>query len=194
MSSGPESTEPDHWSLLSENDKEVYRRIRTALSAPSTRDKRYKRIGEFTEIAGAIENFINADETDRWKRCLVCGWCRFADGLAVNVAQFKRLVFKCKSSISGSLKGMGYDIVLSRPALCQELLRQIPYLENHPAELRQWTVRLKSGSQLSSALGSLGQPPPGPGPSPSPHAPLPGSGGFAGEETQDAAFRSFFDP
>jgi hypothetical protein len=156
-----DSTDPDHWALLTENDKAVYRRISTALSAPSTVDKRYKRIEKFTEIVDALENFINADETDRWKRCLVCGWCKFTDGVAINISQFKRLVFKCKSSISGSLKGMGYDIVLARPGLCQELFRQIPYLRDHPVELRQWTVRLRSGSGIQRALCSITPPPPG---------------------------------
>jgi hypothetical protein len=67
--------EPQHWELLSEDDKAVYRRISAALCAPSSRSKRNKRIDDFKEIMDAIDLFIESDEVDRWKRCIVCGVC-----------------------------------------------------------------------------------------------------------------------
>jgi hypothetical protein len=147
MNSTPNPAYPQHWELLSDTDKEVYRRISTALSAPSSRNKRNKRINDFREILDAIEIFINSNEADRWKRCLVCGVCRLTDGIAVNVPQLKKLIFKCKSSINGALKGLGYDIVVAKTASCPELLRLIPVLRNCPTELRQWTIRICSAKQ-----------------------------------------------
>ena len=38
---------------------------------------------------------------------------------------------------------MGYSLV-SKTSVCEELLTEIPYLRDNPAELRQWTVRYTS--------------------------------------------------
>lgn len=145
------SKHPNHWDLLNEDDKEIYRQISAALSAPTSKNKRNKKIDDFTEVIVAIERFENTDEKDRWKRCLVCGVCQLSNGIAVNITQLKRLVFKCKSSINGSLKGMGYDTVVSKTSACEELLEAIPYLRNNTTELRQWTVRLRSGASLPAS-------------------------------------------
>jgi hypothetical protein len=99
---------------------------------------------DFKEIMDAIDLFIEADDVDRWKRCLVCGVCRIPNGIALNIAQLKKLVFKCKSSINGSLKGLGYDIVIGKTSTCSELFEALPQLRLSPGELRQWTVRMRS--------------------------------------------------
>jgi hypothetical protein len=136
--------DPEHWHLLSDADKEVYLQIRSALSAPSSRNKRNKRIDDFREVLDAIDIFLNTDEEDKWKRSLVCGMCRLSDGIAVNPTRLQRLVFKCKSSINGCLKGLGYDIVVANPCLSQELLREVPLLGSDPVEMRQWTLRKRT--------------------------------------------------
>jgi hypothetical protein len=148
MEESPSVRGPRHWELLSEADKGVYLRISAALSAPSCRNKRNKRIDDFKEILDAIEVFENSNQSDKWKRCLVCGVCRIPNGIAVNITQLKKLVFKCKSSINGSLKGLGYEIVVSRTSSCTELLDTIPHLRMDTTELRQWTVRMMSGFAL----------------------------------------------
>jgi hypothetical protein len=134
-----------YWDLLTSEDKEVYRRINAALAAPTSRNKRNKRVDDFREILEAIELFQDSGAEDRWKRCLVCGVCMIPKGIAVNTTQLKRLVFKCKSSINGSLKRLGWGTILSKPSAYEDLLNQIPYLREHPAEVRQWTIRVGSG-------------------------------------------------
>jgi hypothetical protein len=65
----PDATrDPEHWTLLSDPDKEVSLQIRSAHSAPSSRNKRNKRIEDFQVILDAIELFLNTDEED--KQCL----------------------------------------------------------------------------------------------------------------------------
>jgi hypothetical protein len=143
MSQPDAPRDPAFWSLLSDADKDVYLRIRSALSAPSTRNKRNRRIEDFREILDSIDVFVNSEPADRWKRCLVCGVCRLSEGIAVNAAQLGRLIFKCKSSINGCLKALGYDVVIARPALNEELLRELPALRTDAGELRQWSVRAR---------------------------------------------------
>lgn len=135
---------PNHWELLNEADKQTYDRICAALTAPSNKNKKNKRADEFREILEAISLFENHDEVDKWKRCLVCGVYQFEGGIAVNISALKRLVFKCKSSINGSLKAIGYPNVTYKSSTCEELLKGIPILRGNTAELRQWTVRYQA--------------------------------------------------
>jgi hypothetical protein len=59
----------------------------------------------------------------------------------VNTTQLKRLVFKCKSSINGSLKGLGCGVIVTDPSAGDELLKEIPYWRDNAAEFRRWTIR-----------------------------------------------------
>ncbi|OHT11156.1 hypothetical protein TRFO_01053 [Tritrichomonas foetus] len=146
MSSG-NVERPPHWDLLSEDDKEVYIGISKVLSAPTNRNKRNRRIDDFKEIVDALEIFIEKDEEEAWKRRLVCGICLLDNGIAVNIARLRKIIFKCKSSINGSLKGLGYGSVISRTSSCTELFEKIPFLKSNTAELRQWTVRMRTHTQ-----------------------------------------------
>jgi hypothetical protein len=93
--SGP--PDPQNWELLSEANKDVYRRISAAFSAPSSRNKQ---IDDFREIIDAMKLFVNSEDVDKWRRSLVCGVFRLANRITVNIAQLKLLVFKCKLSIN----------------------------------------------------------------------------------------------
>ena len=142
--------EPPNFFLLNEEDKNIYRSIHRVLSAPTSRNKRNKKIDDFKEIIDAIQIFIDRDEEDAWKRRLVCGVCPLSNGIAVNIKQLGKLIFKCKSSINGSLKGLGYDVVIGKSSKCEELLQKIPYLRKNIGEMRQWTVRVSSEGIKSS--------------------------------------------
>jgi hypothetical protein len=157
--------EPQYWNLLDDNDKGIYRRISAALSAPRSRNRGNKRMEDFREIIDALEVFENADAEGKWKRCLVCGTCKLTNGIAVNTTQLKRLVFKCKSSINGSLKGLGYALIITGPSAGEELLNEIPYLRQNPAEFRRWTIRTTAATDrtdmlLSAAQRALNEAPP----------------------------------
>jgi hypothetical protein len=96
---------------------------------------------DFRAVIDAIEVFQNADSEDKWKRCLVCGICRLPNGIAVNTTRLRRLVFKCRSSINGSLRGLGYGLIVTDPSAIEELLNEIPYLREDSAEFRRWRIR-----------------------------------------------------
>lgn len=134
---------PAYYELLSDMDKATYERIRQAIIAPTNKNKKYKRADDFREIMEAIELYQNHEPNEKWKRCLVCGVFKFDKGIAVKISALKQLIFKCKSSINGSLKAIGYPTVDYKSSMCEELLNGIPYLRGNISELRQWTVRYK---------------------------------------------------
>jgi hypothetical protein len=159
--------QPQYWNLLSNEDKAVYEHIRTALSAPISRNRRGQRLAEFSEILEALQIFVCADADSKWKRCLVCGFCILPQAIAVNTTQLKRLIFKCKSTINGSLKRLGFDIIITHSWAYDGLAEQIPYLRNNSSELRQWTIRISSIPCLWKRIGPVEIPFPSDSESPS---------------------------
>ncbi|KAK8896253.1 hypothetical protein M9Y10_014150 [Tritrichomonas musculus] len=145
---------PRYWNLLSAEDRYKYTVMRAEMSSPSNKNQRNKRIETFSDALDKIKNFAIRDESDDWKRCLVCGICWLPEGIAINTHQLKILIFKCKSSINGSLQKMGYNVTLGRTEAANAMTSSIPFLKNSSSELRQWTVRKKSedGSENSDCL------------------------------------------
>jgi hypothetical protein len=140
---------PRYLDLLCKSDLHIYEKICEALAAPTNRDRRFKRLEDFQEILEAIELFENIDDGDRWKRCLVCGIFRFNGGIAVNISQLKAMILKCKSSINGSLKRLGYTDVVKKADATEHILQAIPYLAGRTSDLRKWTVRYLAEAQVT---------------------------------------------
>jgi hypothetical protein len=51
-------------------------------------------------ILTTVRNFVMWNETDDWKRALVCGICWLNADIAINTRQLRLLLSKCKSSIN----------------------------------------------------------------------------------------------
>lgn len=138
---------PRYYNILSDFDKYQYSCLRLNLSTHYMKNQRNKRVENFTEILEIIRNFCVRGDGDDWRRFLVCGYCCFKDGIAINTRQLRLLIFKCKSSINGSLHKMGLSTNVSRTEAANSLMMAIPVLRDNVNELRQWTVR-KYCSQL----------------------------------------------
>ncbi|OHT05304.1 hypothetical protein TRFO_27001 [Tritrichomonas foetus] len=135
---------PKYWNLLSETDRYQYSIMRAEMSSPSNKNQRNKRIETFTDALDKIKKFAIREDNDDWKRCLVCGICWLPEGIAINTHQLRILIFKCKSSINGSLQKMGFNVNLGRTDAANAMVNSIPFLKDNSSELRQWTVRKKS--------------------------------------------------
>ena len=138
---------PAYWQLLNDQDKYYYLYIRANISAQKAKNQRNKRVENFTETLEWIRRFCIRNDGDDWKRQLVCGICWLNEGLAINTRQLKLLIFKCKSSINGSLHKMGFTVNMGRSESANALINKIPFLKGNLNEIRQWTVR--QANQLS---------------------------------------------
>ncbi|OHS95531.1 hypothetical protein TRFO_38346 [Tritrichomonas foetus] len=149
--------QPNHWNLLSSEDQKIYREIYEAVTSPSNKCKRNTRVDDFQEILDAIDIFENISDDDKWKRCLVCGIFKVNNCIAVNISQLKHLINKCKSSINGSLRRLGFGNIIKKVDGCEQIFEVIPYLENHPSELRRWTIRYNSNKNVDNELFNFDQ-------------------------------------
>lgn len=138
---------PQYWDLLSEPDRAGYNQLKHDFTAGNIKRVRNNRLETFEEILEAIRHYAERKDDDDWKRFLVCGVCWMDQAIAINTRQLRLLVSKCKSSINGSLQKMGYTTNMSHSESWKILFPHIPLLKDHFSELRQWTIRYKTGTQ-----------------------------------------------
>ena len=130
-----------YWHLLSDMDKYQYSSMRVNISSDKFKNQRNKRIENCKDIMLAIKAFCLQGNNDDWKRCLVCGMFWHPDGIGINTHQLRTLIFKCKSSINGSLQKLGFDDTLGRTETANAIVRMFPILKDRTSEIRQWTIR-----------------------------------------------------
>jgi hypothetical protein len=138
---------PEYFSQLSEADQRSYEQLQRNLSAPTCKNRRNKSIETFISLIELIKTFVVGTDEDHWKRALVCGICWFGNSMAINTRQFMILTNKCKSSINGLFKALGYGLVPSGSDAAAPLLTFFPFMRGRYNELRQWTVRQKISPQ-----------------------------------------------
>lgn len=139
---------PEFFELLSQDDQRQYQELQSKVGAPENRYNRNKRLQTFNEILDEIRFFCQRNDSDDWRRYLVCGvcWVGLNREIAINTRQLRLLIIKSKSTINGALAKMGYATVPVKTHDPTEVIEMIPFLKTHPQELRQWTIR-----RLSSA-------------------------------------------
>jgi hypothetical protein len=99
----------------------------------------------FDECLTQIRGFAIRDDADDKLRSVVCGVFWLPDGVAINVRQLRLLMGKCKSSVNSSLQKIGFSVTLRRTEIVGVITSHLPFLLDHPAELRKWTIRRRPG-------------------------------------------------
>lgn len=133
-----------YYSLLSEEDQLMIKAIRSKLKEPSLKNKRNTRVSDLEEVLKALKLFQDHKMEDKWKRCLISGVVQIDESsYAVNIKQLQKLIYKCKSSINGTFKRMGYSSITNSDNSLKPLIEMIPFLQNNYHELKQWNLRVK---------------------------------------------------
>ena len=142
--------DPEYFDLLSPIDRTHYRALSKMFRDSIQGRQRNHRIENFNELLCMIRNFAQRDDGDDWKRCLVCGVVFFNNShLAINTHQLSLIYDKCKSSINGALKHLGWKTTISRGDLDPQLIDFFPILKGQTAKLRQWSVRIHEQAPIS---------------------------------------------
>jgi hypothetical protein len=132
---------PEYFYLLTDTDKETYRALQAKLHAAADKRCRGFRLNGFTADLDEVRAWAQRGNCDDWKRCCVCGLCYLSSSLGVNSRQLRFLTSRCKSSINGAFKMIGYSMVSLRGDIHPELVNALPYLKGNTPVLRQWSVR-----------------------------------------------------
>ena len=180
--------------LLSPKDKNEYDLLQETFHSKNCRNNRNQRLQKFSEMLSSIQSYClqPLDESNNWKRCLVCGVAWIKSGLAVNIRQLTILLDKCKSSINGSLQRANYRVI---NGCTEELSEAIPIMKGNFNELREWTVRELSTSTPQPIIPTLNQSVPlKMATSPSPEIPNTNMFEFSGRDLTPSEDEFFQDP
>jgi hypothetical protein len=132
---------PSYWTLLDDTDKIAYATMREALSSSACKHRRHHAAQINQDILSTIRNFVMRNDTDDWKRALVCGICWLNGDIAINTRQLRLLLSKCKSSINSMFQTLGYVSVPTTSDFGTALAAAFPVIKDNFGELRQWTIR-----------------------------------------------------
>ena len=135
-------SKPPFVSLLSDEDILAYKKLRESFCAANQRYRRNQRMQLFTDSLLRIKRFCHKGDADDWKRCLVCGICWVNDNvLALNNQRLNWFMGKSKSTINDVLTKLRFKYIPINRENGHTVTEKIPYLEKHPEELRQWSLR-----------------------------------------------------
>jgi hypothetical protein len=137
---------PPYFSALTEADRGEYWALQDRLLKFTDRRSRGHRLSTLADILSAVRAYAQRGDRDDGARCCVCGVCFLPSGIGVNSHQLHFLTNRCKSSINGALKLMGYSIVSARGDVNPELVTALPDLRGKTHDLRLWSVRKPPGS------------------------------------------------
>lgn len=144
MNSSTSQELPQFYELLNLEDKKQYNYMKSTLSSSVCKNRRNQSTKTFDQILKMIKGFSIRNNSDDWKRCIVCGLFWLQDNeIAVNSKQLCLLLSKCKSSINGSLQALHYFKVPNNLDHVKKFIKTIPLMQINPdmIELRQWTIR-----------------------------------------------------
>ena len=135
---------PKYFDKLSYANQEEYKELRKKLDLPSCRNRRNRSLEVFEEILELVKDYVIRGDKDDSIRSLVCGIMWLSNGIAINTHQLALMISKCKSSINGCFKLLGYETIPTAADSASEIIRKYPFLKNNFAELRKWTIRKKT--------------------------------------------------
>jgi hypothetical protein len=130
------------WSLLSQDDRSEYIRIRNNFHASEKISSKDRRSVTFRRELTIVIEFLERSTENLEARCIVAGIC-FADGIiCVNTRQLKVLLRRCKSAINGAFQQLGYAAVRTRLKARKCVVGILHSLEEDQTIRKQWTIRV----------------------------------------------------
>jgi hypothetical protein len=137
-----------YWSLLDDAQKREYLTLKLDLESlwnPKAPNLNHR----FSQIISKVQRYISQNDgsNNDAKRSLVCGMIWWEDAIAISTPQFCKLVGKCKSTLNGGFKSLGYGIVPISFEFARRLSAAIPEMSAN--EWRRWTIRGKAGAVVA---------------------------------------------
>ena len=127
---------------LSDTDREKYLQLRRAFSSSACRNQRNSRGRTFERLLTLVRDFVFSSPHGKTKRSLACGIFWLPDGtIAINTKNLGILMDRCKSSLNGLFKSIGYLPVPNNKDAVRDFVESHKDLGISFADLRKWSIR-----------------------------------------------------
>lgn len=146
---------PSYWSVLSQEDRAEFMRLRSNFLQGQKISSKDRRIVTFRKELITVLKFIERSDVHQEERSVLVGVCFAGPFICVNTRQLKNFLGRCKSSINGSFQQMGYVALRTKAKARSCVVAVMPSLQNEQNILRQWTVRCASNDAHFCFLSSF---------------------------------------
>ena len=134
----------NYWSVLSQDDKDEFMRLRSTFQHGQKISSKDRRIVTFSKELNLLIRYLERSPENLEARCVLIGVCFVGPYVCVNTRQLKSYLCRCKSSINGSFQQLGYVALRTKAKARDCVTTALPSLQNNQNILRQWTVRYAS--------------------------------------------------
>ena len=136
----------DYLDLLDKKDKEQYLHLKEEFATSTKDEKNDKQCDFFQNNLDEIQKFCIRNQSDDWKRCLVCGIVWLDSTLLINMARLTKLISDSKNSFNCTISKLGYHKDMSESTVFQKLVEKIPFIKGNYVEQRNWSARTLSST------------------------------------------------
>jgi hypothetical protein len=102
-----------------------------------------------------VLSYLERSADNMEARAILAGICFVGPAVCVNTRQLKSLLGRCKSSINGCFKQLGFVAVRTKAKARGFIAAALTSLKDRPEMIRQWTVRWTSAASQFCFLSSF---------------------------------------
>lgn len=131
---------PLYFDILSDDDKRGYIDLKKILSDYKFCKSVDRKIS-FVNQLKHVQKYVERNDSDDWKRGLVCGIIFLENSVAINIQQLIKIFSKCKSSINNLFQKIGFFAHRQGSGIEDELINKFPFSYQEKCSAKNWTVR-----------------------------------------------------
>jgi hypothetical protein len=146
------------WSSLSPQERSEYLDLKYHFHHDLAPNEKDRNLRHFRKDVHSILDFINSTTGNREHRAIVCGLAAHGRFLCIHQSQLKQFMGRCKSSINGSFRRLGFSQLDVKRDSLSNLVAALPSLEYEPSAQKQWSVRQRLGAEGESAADAFAPP------------------------------------
>jgi hypothetical protein len=144
-----------YWNQVSQDDQTEFMQLRAHLRRGQQPMSKDVRIASLRRELLLVLSYLERSPDNMEARAILAGICFVGPAVCVNTGQLKSLIGRCKSSINGCFKQLGFVAVRTKAKARGFIAAALTSLKDRPEMIRQWTVRCTSSASQFCFLSSF---------------------------------------
>jgi hypothetical protein len=145
----------DFWGVLSQDDQTEFIKLRARLHRGQQSISKDIRMAAHHRELLMVLSYLERSPENMEVRAIISGILFVGPAVCVNTRQLKLLLGRCKSSINGCFKQLGFVAVRTKVKARNFIAHCLTALKDKQDVIRQWTVRCSSSASQFCFLSSF---------------------------------------